>query len=309
MPTNKPSLNSKCAAVEGEPRRVQEVTIARQAIARRSLLRSLLLGVAAGTVPWSRSSAQEREKVLRVGMTLSDIPQTSGQATGGAEGIRFVCDTMYDALVAWDLSHADRASSLIPGLASSWSVDPATKKVWTFKLRPGVIFHDGSAFDAHAVVWNLEKLQNPAAPQYDKRQAAQAGNYVTNIVHVEAVDDLTVNITTKTPDGTFVYAASSIYYSSPKRWEALGRDWSKFEKHPSGTGPWMFDKLVPRERLRWCASPDTGTKIEYPNATGWCCGPFRTQQPELPRFCRIRSTSSRRLRQTPFRRSKRQACN
>ncbi len=249
MPTNKPSLNSKCAAVEGEPRRVQEVTIARQAIARRSLLRSLLLGVAAGTVPWSRSSAQKREKVLRVGMTLSDIPQTSGQATGGAEGIRFVCDTMYDALVAWDLSHADRASSLIPGLASSWSVDPATKKVWTFKLRPGVIFHDGSAFDAHAVVWNLEKLQNPAAPQYDKRQAAQAGNYVTNIVHVEAVDDLTVNITTKTPDGTFVYAASSIYYSSPKRWEALGRDWSKFEKHPSGTGPWMFDKLVPRERL------------------------------------------------------------
>ena len=87
-------------------------------------------------------------------MSLSDIPQTSGQATGGAEGIRFVNDTMYDALVAWDLSHSDRALSLIPGLASSWSVDPATKKVWTFKLRPGVIFHDGSAFDAHAVVWN-----------------------------------------------------------------------------------------------------------------------------------------------------------
>ena len=249
MPTNKPSPNSKCAAVETDPCRVQEVAIARQAIARRSLLRSLLLGVAAGTLPWSRSSAQKREKVLRVGMTLSDIPQTSGQATGGAEGIRFVNDTMYDALVAWDLSHSDRASSLIPGLASSWSVDPATKKVWTFKLRPGVIFHDGSAFDAHAVVWNLEKLRNPAAPQYDKRQAAQAGNYVTNIVRAEAVDDLTVNVTTKTSDGTFVYAASSIYYSSPKHWEALGRDWSKFEKNPSGTGPWMFDKLVPRERL------------------------------------------------------------
>ena len=249
MAADKSSPNSKHAVANADPGRKLETTISCPAIARRSLLRSLLLGVAAGTVPWSRSRAQAREKVLRVGMTLSDIPQTSGQATGGAEGIRFVCDTMYDSLVAWDLSHADRASSLIPGLASSWSVDPATKKVWTFKLRPGVIFHDGSAFDAHAVVWNLEKLQNPAAPQYDKRQAAQAGNYVTNIVRAEAVDDLTVNITTKNVDGTFVYAASSIYYSSPKHWESLGGDWSKFEKNPSGTGPWMFDKLVPRERL------------------------------------------------------------
>ena len=93
MPTNKPSLNSKCAAVEGEPRRVQEVTIARQAIARRSLLCSLLLGVAAGTVPWSRSSAQKREKVLRVRHDSFRYPADEWPGNRGREGIRFVCDT------------------------------------------------------------------------------------------------------------------------------------------------------------------------------------------------------------------------
>ena len=201
-------------------------------------------------------AAQSGEKVLRVGMTLSDIPLLSGQTTGGAEGIRFICFTMYDAMVTWDLSHADRASSLIPSLASSWSVDPQDKKVWTFKLRPDVKFHDGSDFDAHAVVWNYQKLMTPSAPQYDKRQATQSGNYVANVAAVEAVDDRTVKITTKVPDGTFIYSVSSIYYSSPKHWEALGKSWDQFEKNPSGTGPWKFDKLVPRERLELVRFPD-----------------------------------------------------
>jgi peptide/nickel transport system substrate-binding protein len=236
--------------------RTPELTIVWPMLGRRSFLRSLLLGVGAMAAPWSQAHAQNRAKVLRVGMTLSDIPLTSGQATGGAEGIRFVNYTMYDALVTWDMSHADRASSLIPGLAASWSVDPETKTAWTFKLRPGVKFHDGSNFDAHVVVWNFEKLMTPSAPHYDKRQATQASNYVTNVARAEAVDDLTVKITTKVPDGTFVYAASSIFFSSPKHWEALGRSWSKFESNPSGTGAWKFDKLVPRERLELVRNRD-----------------------------------------------------
>lgn len=83
MPTNKASLNSKCATVEAVSCRVQEVAIAHQAIARRSLLRSLLLGVAAGTVPWSRSSAQKREKVLRVGMNFFPYPADEWPGNGG----------------------------------------------------------------------------------------------------------------------------------------------------------------------------------------------------------------------------------
>ena len=84
------------------------------------------------------------ETVLRIGMTAADIPRTLGQPDQGFEGNRFTGLTMYDALTMWDLSSADKASVMIPGLATEWKVDEADKKKWTFKLRPGVNFHDGT---------------------------------------------------------------------------------------------------------------------------------------------------------------------
>jgi ABC-type transport system substrate-binding protein len=98
------------------------------------------------------------ETVMRIGMTAADIPRTLGQPDQGFEGNRFTGLTMYDALTLWDLSSADKASVVIPGLATEWSVDSADKKKWIFKLRPGVKFHDGSPFNADAVVWNVDKV-------------------------------------------------------------------------------------------------------------------------------------------------------
>src|SRR5882724_2474597 len=98
------------------------------------------------------------ETVLRIGMTAADIPRTLGQPDQGFEGNRFTGLTMYDALTMWDLSSADKASVMIPGLSTEWKVDDADKKKWTFKLRPGVTFHDGAPFNADAVVWNVEKV-------------------------------------------------------------------------------------------------------------------------------------------------------
>ena len=100
------------------------------------------------------------ETVLRIGMTAADIPRTLGQPDQGFEGNRFTGLTMYDALTSWDLSSATKASVVIPGLATEWKVDDADKTKWTFKLRPGVSFHDGSPFNADAVVWNVEKVLN-----------------------------------------------------------------------------------------------------------------------------------------------------
>src|SRR3954454_25281602 len=83
------------------------------------------------------------ENLLRIGMTAADIPRTLGQPDQGFEGNRFTGLTMYDALTGWDLSSATKASVMISGLASEWSVDDSDKTKWTFKLRPGVTFHDG----------------------------------------------------------------------------------------------------------------------------------------------------------------------
>src|ERR1700732_3845185 len=71
--------------------------------------------------------------VLRIGMTAADIPRTLGQPDQGFEGNRFAGLTMYDALTMWDLSSADKASVMIPGLATEWAVDAADNKKWTFK--------------------------------------------------------------------------------------------------------------------------------------------------------------------------------
>ena len=61
----------------------------------------------------------------------------------------------------------------MPGLATSWTVDPADPKRWIIKLRQGVSFHDGSPFNADAVIWNCEKIFNDKSPQYDSKQVAQ----------------------------------------------------------------------------------------------------------------------------------------
>src|SRR6478609_5716922 len=85
---------------------------------------------------------------LRIGMTASDIPLTTGQTDQGGEGMRFMGYTVYDALINWDLSSADKPSDLKPGLATAWAVDAADKTKWVFTLREGVKFHDGSEFTA-----------------------------------------------------------------------------------------------------------------------------------------------------------------
>ncbi|WP_428487796.1 ABC transporter substrate-binding protein [Rhodopila sp.] len=207
---------------------------------------ALAAGAASTLLP--KLAGAQPESVLRVAMTLGDIPLTTGQPSQGGEGQRFIGYTLYDCLINWDLSRADVPAPLRPGLALSWDVDPATHMIWTFKLRPGVKFHDGSTFDAAAVVWNLDKLMNRSAPQYDQAQATQAGTYFASIASYRVVDPLTVQITTKAPDAVFPYQVVNIYMSSPARWKELGGDWQKVADKPSGTGPWVLEKVVPRDR-------------------------------------------------------------
>ena len=98
------------------------------------------------------------ESVVRYGISMADIPLTTGQPDRGAGAYQFTGYTLYDPLVAWEMDVADRPGKLIPGLATKWEVDKTDPKIWRFTLRQGVKFHDGSAFNADAVVWNLSDL-------------------------------------------------------------------------------------------------------------------------------------------------------
>jgi peptide/nickel transport system substrate-binding protein len=185
---------------------------------------------------------------LRVAMTASDIPLPNGQTDQGAEGMRFMGYTVFEALIGYDLSSADKPASLVPALATEWKVDPANKLRWVFRLRPGVTFHDGSAFDAQAVVWNLDKILNQKAEQFDTRQAAQGRGRIPTVASYKALDPLTVEVVTSEVNALLPFQMAWIVMSSPAQWQAVGKSWDAFLKAPSGTGPFKVESYVPRER-------------------------------------------------------------
>ncbi len=192
--------------------------------------------------------AQPAGHALSYGISMADIPLTTGQPDRGAGAYQFTGLTLYDPLVAWELDVADRPGKLIPGLATSWESDPADRRVWTFQLRDGVTFHDGSAFDADAVVWNFEKVLNPQAAHFDNRQAAQVKPRLPSVASWKKTGPMTVQVTTKAVDALFPYQMLWFLISSPAQYAKLG-SWEKFAFAPSGTGPFKLTTLVPRAKL------------------------------------------------------------
>ena len=203
---------------------------------------------------------------LRIAMTAADVPLPNGQTDQGAEGMRFIGYTLFDSLVLWDLSSADKASTLVAGLAAEWRADAKDRTRWTFRLREGVRFHDGSAFNAQAAVWNLDKLLNNAAPQYDPRQAAQGRARIPTIKSYRALDDRTLEVVTTEPDALLPFGLAWIVMSSPAQWEKVGKSWDAFLKAPSGTGPWKLDKYTPRERAELVPNKEYWNKARVPKA-------------------------------------------
>ncbi|SOE51700.1 ABC transporter substrate-binding protein [Orrella dioscoreae] len=221
---------------------------------------AMLAAGAALTLP----GVAQAEKVLRIGMTAGDIPRTLGQPDQGFEGNRFTGIPMYDGLTQWDLSQKDGPSVLIPDLAESWEVDAKDNTVWVFKLRPGVTFHDGSPFNADAVVWNVGKVLDKSAPQFDASQVGVTASRMPTLRSARKIDDLTVELKTSEPDSFLPINLTNLYMASPAHWqkklaevpasvtdaaERSQRAWAAFAVDASGTGPFKMASFVPRERL------------------------------------------------------------
>lgn len=213
--------------------------------------------------------ASAQEKVLRIGMTAADIPRTLGQPDQGFEGNRFTGIPMYDSLTQWDLSKSDVASVVIPGLATSWAVDANDKTKWIFKLRPGVKFHDGSDVNADAIVWNVQKVLDKDAPQFDASQVGVTASRMPTLRSAKKIDDMTVELTTSEPDAFLPINLTNLFIASPAQWKAklaavpasvtapaerAKQAWTAFAADASGSGPFKMSKFVPRERLEMVAN-------------------------------------------------------
>ena len=193
-------------------------------------------------------SPAQSEGVLRIGMTASDIPTTTGMPNNGFEGMRFLGYPAFEGLVLWDLSRSDRLATLRPGLAERWEQAPGNKKTWIFHLRRGVKFHDASDFNADAVIWNLDRYFKTDSPQFEPAASGMTRARVPVMAGYRKIDDFTVEISTKEPASYFPYMAVYILFTSPASFDAAGRDWGRVASlGAAGTGPFRLKRVVPRE--------------------------------------------------------------
>src|SRR3990170_3768957 len=152
----------------------------------------------------------------------------------------------------------------VPALATGCTPN-ADATVWECKLREGVKFHDGTDFNADAVVFNFERWRFTDNPLYFESQVfeyyeAQFGGFddASIITSVEAVDDLTVKFTLSAPQAPFLanLAMDMFAISSPAAMEAAGEDYGTPAGGSVGTGPFKFVEWVEGDQITVAANDE-----------------------------------------------------
>jgi ABC-type transport system substrate-binding protein len=202
------------------------------------------------------SPALAQEKVLRIAMTASDVPTTSGMPNNGFEGMRFLGFPIFQGLIGFDLTTTGPVK-LVPLLAEKWEQAPDDKKTWIFHLRKGVKFHDGTDFNADAVIWNMERFWNKDAPQFEPAATGITRARLPLLVSWKKIDDSTVSMTTTVVASFFQWMVPYLLFASPTSFEKAGKDWGKAAAMGvAGTGPFKITAIVPRQSVTLAKNDD-----------------------------------------------------
>jgi peptide/nickel transport system substrate-binding protein len=180
----------------------------------------------------------------------------------------FADEMLYNGLVRNDPSGADK---VVPGLAEKWDVSP-DGLTYTFHLRPGLKYSDGSPISGADIAWNLEQFRNP------KINAALAALAV-GMESAKATNNTTVVVKLEHPIASFLYnlAIFPAFIVDKEKLEAEG---PAFWKDPVGTGPfklkefatgshitfeknpYFFEKGKPYlQSMRWNFVPNSNTRV------------------------------------------------
>ncbi|TDV08269.1 ABC transporter substrate-binding protein [Paraburkholderia caballeronis] len=146
------------------------------------------------------------------------------------------------------LLNDDADNQLQPALALSWQPN-AKADVWTFRLRPGVKFHDGQPFGARDVVATFDRLADPATGS----AALSVLKGVLSKGGTRAVDAHTVAFHLDAPNGNFPYYVSSDNYNAVLLPANYAGD---YEKTFIGTGPLRFESYRARRGASFVRNPD-----------------------------------------------------
>ena len=158
---------------------------------------------------------------------------------------RGVAHQIFESFADQDLSklHDEVPAPLKPQLAESWDVSD-DGRVYTFHLRSGVRFHDGTPFDADAVKFNFDRFMDPEAPHFYELAQAYfmfAGG-AADIESYRIVDPMTFEVTLKARNNEWMRSTledcPTLHFVSPTAIEEFGND--AIPLHPIGTGPFKF---------------------------------------------------------------------
>lgn len=188
----------------------------------------LLVLLAAGTGPAQGQAAGE----LRVALpwTPENLDPTMNLSSIRAK----VGVSLFDSLVSRDAAD----NRIVPQLAESWkALDDLT---WQFKLRRGVVFHNGEPFNAEAVRFTFERVLDP------NQKSPNRAN-VGEVARVDVLDDYTVNLVLRQPYAPLVNRLIDFSIVPPKYTAEKGNQ--GLALRPVGTGPFRFVELIKDDHL------------------------------------------------------------
>lgn len=194
---------------------------------------------------------------LSAGPTMAQDAPAGGEITVGLD---FEPDNLDPHVTPYAVAHSvmmnifdplvwrDNAGEFQPGLAESWEVSEDGTE-FTFHLKEGVIFHDGTPFDAEAVKFNLDRIADP------ETQSGFASTLLGPYDHTEVVDPLTAKVVFSAPAPGFLDGASQAFIGmvSPAAVEASGAD---FGRNPVGTGFMKFVEWAPQDHITLARNDD-----------------------------------------------------